>query len=220
MNIRVLVVEDNENLNELIVNVLQKEKYVSFGERSIETAKKTYMLKKPHIVLLDIMLPGGKGYELISYFRIHGVCRIIMITALNDFHSKMVCYEKGADDYVIKPFDLAELVYKINAIKRWIELEIYNIGDISFDKKKSTLTGKCNIIMLPPTQAKMFNLLCDKHLQNTYVNKVEVFRSNLDESHRLQMVIARLRSNLQFVGSDKVFIETIRGKGYQLQVYG
>ncbi|WP_170311509.1 response regulator transcription factor [Vallitalea okinawensis] len=221
MELKVLVVEDNKALNDNIVDVLGFEGYESVSALNFSEAKKKIKSDQFHIILLDIMFPGGSGYQLIPLIREKSLCaRILMLTALNDIESKRICYENGADDYITKPFDLKELVYKLNAIRRRVmsNMRVYHIGDIVFDLDLCELRCKEKIVTLSPSQVKIFKLLHQKYLQKTYLDKKEIFDTDIDESHRIQTFIGRLRNNLAYIRSERVYIETIYGKGYQLDV--
>lgn len=221
MRIKVLVVEDNVSLNKSIINMLEKEKYTAFGVQDMDQAREMYVKEKPHIILLDIMLPQGRGYELIKFFLKDHDSRIIMLTALDDRESKRICYENGADDYITKPFDLHELLYKLNAIKKRILTSSpeFNIGDISFNTENNKLSCGSKTIVIQPSQIRFLKLLYEKHLENSFVDKAEGFEgssSDLNEASRLQTLVARLRKNLSYIGSGQIDIETIYGKGYRI----
>ena len=116
MEVKVLVVEDKVALNEKIVDILEREGYSAYGAVDIKSAKEMFLAKNPDIVLLDIMLPDGKGDNLISFIRESHDSRILMLTALSDSESKHICYKNGADDYITKPFDKKDLIKRIGNI--------------------------------------------------------------------------------------------------------
>lgn len=223
MKIKVLVVEDKESLNRSIVGMLKKEGYIAFGTTDIDSTKEMFLAEKPHIILLDIMLPSGSGYDLISFFRKYNDSRILMLTALSDQESKRISYENGADDYITKPFDLYELIYKLGAIKRRILLQQneYKVGDITFNIDSNLLTCKGKKTTLQPSQMKLLKRIYEKYEESSYLNKIEAVENvshNVDESNRIQALVARLRKNLADIGSEEIIIETIYGKGYQMAV--
>lgn len=220
MKIRVLVVEDKMALNQNIVDVLEMEGYLPYSALDFDEGKRFIEEEQPDIVLLDIMLPGGRGYDLIPYIKKDSDSHIIMLTALNDEESKCLCYENGADDYITKPFNLQELVYKLGAISRRIisNQRVFHIGDITFNMDTSELCCHHKRVALPPSQLKLLKLLYEKYQMKSYLDKKEVFHSDIDESRRIQTFVGRLRDNLTYVGSLRVSIETLYGKGYQLEV--
>lgn len=219
MKVSVLVVEDNRALNKSIVTMLSKEDFSAYGCTDISNAKETFLRIKPDIVLLDIMLPGGDGYKLISLFKNHSSVRIIMLTALDDLDSKKICYENGADDYITKPFSLYELLYKLNAVKRWISKEKGEIviGDLVFTEVDRSLSCGERSIVLQPSQAKLFKSLYNRYIDQQYLDKDNAFNDSeksIDDGSRIQTLIARLRKNIDYLNSKEVEIDTIYGKGY------
>lgn len=221
MIVKVLVVEDNIALRQNILDVLEFEGYEAIGVQSILEAASFLEEDYPHIVLLDIMLPGGPGYDLIPIIRCkYEDTRIIMLTALGDYDSKKVCYDGGADDYITKPFDLTELVYKLNAMKRRIiaSKKVLQLGDLTYYTDSGKLKCGEKSVILPPSQMRLFKLLVDKYMLKSYLDKKDVFGTEVDESHRIQTFIGRIRDNLNFLGSKQVYIETLYGKGYQLDI--
>ena len=223
MKIRILTVEDNKSLRKCIVDMLENEGYVTYASGDAEEAKKIFKAQRPHIVLLDIMLPGGSGYDLIDFFRETNDSRIVMLTALDDNESKRISYENGADDYITKPFDLDELIYKLAAIRRRIlsDQKQYEFGDIVFDSASNLLSCGEKSFSIQPSQMKLLKYLYIKHSEGTYFPKnglAGMYGIELEEGSRIQTLIARLRKNLLDVGSRTVSIETIYGKGYRLSV--
>lgn len=223
MKIKVLVIEDQPSLNRSMVNMLRKEGYEAYGSLDITDAKETFVQKAPDIVLLDVMLPQGYGYELIHFFRRRQNSHIIMLTALGDDKSKRVCYESGADDYITKPFDMHELLYKLRAISRRVHLEQseYQVGDIQVNTITNRLACNGKAISVQPSQVRLLTLLFHKYLEEDYVSKDEAFEEacqEVNDTGRLQTLVARLRKNLGYVGSKQLDIETLYGKGYRLTV--
>jgi DNA-binding response OmpR family regulator len=223
MKIKVLVIEDNQLLNKSLVAMLKRENYIAYGATDVETGKQLFLEKTPHIILLDIMLPNEMGYNIIPYFRSYNDCVIMMITALGDKESKQISYENGADDYITKPFDLEELVYKLGAVKRRLtnQIKVFYIGDISFEMDTNKLCCHKKSFIIQPSQIKLLKGLYDKYMENTYLDKRVIFQEaaeDINESSRIQTLVARLRKNLIEVGSRELVIETLYGKGYQLSI--
>lgn len=223
MNIKVLVVEDNMALNKSIISLLKKEGFTGISAFRAASAKQLFLAQQPHIVLLDVMLPDENGLSLIPVFRKNSETRIIIITAINETDSKIMAYKQGADDYIIKPFDLYELVLKLNAQKRHIiaAMKERRVGDISFNTETGELTCDGRRFFMQPSQTKLLKLLYDRYNNNIYLNKDEALdwqSHDVDESIRLHTLVARLRKSLADIGSRQVCIETIYGKGYRLMV--
>ena len=219
MPTKIMVVEDDELLNNSIVRILRSRQYVAFSALNISDGKILFEKEKPDIVLLDIMLPDGKGHELLPLLTVNS--KVIIMTALTDRDSKYLCYEHGAEDYIIKNFDMQELLYKIEVIKRNIIQDELKIGDIIVDMKNQRMFCNGRSVDLPHSQVELLKSLYKRHMQNTHLSKDEMVPmeiGEIDESARIQNMIARLRKNLCHVKSEKVLIETIYGMGYQLVI--
>ena len=222
MKIKALTVEDNDSLRKCIADLLENEGYEAFSSGDMEAAKEIFTVQKPHIVLLDIMLPGGSGYDLIDFFRETNDSHILMLTALDDQQNKRISYENGADDYITKPFDLNELIYKLSAIRRRIlsDQKQYELGDIVFDAVSNLLSCGEKSFYIQPSQMQLLKYLYIKDSEGTYFPKnglAGMHGIELEEGSRIQTLIARLRKNLSDVGSRTVSIETLYGKGYRLK---
>ena len=115
---KILIVDDDENIAELISLYLTKECFdtmtASDGEAAL-TAVKTYM---PDLILLDIMLPGIDGYEVLRELRKSSSLPVIMLSAKGETFDKVLGLELGADDYIMKPFDSKEMVARVKAVLR------------------------------------------------------------------------------------------------------
>ena len=115
---RVLIVDDDENIAELISLYLMKECYETRIVHDGEAALKIFPEFKPNIILLDLMLPGIDGYQVCRELRATSQVPIIMLSAKGEIFDKVLGLELGADDYIIKPFDSKELVARVKAVLR------------------------------------------------------------------------------------------------------
>ena len=115
---RVLIVDDDENIAELISLYLMKECYETRIVHDGEAALKIFPEFKPNIILLDLMLPGMDGYQVCRELRATSQVPIIMLSAKGEIFDKVLGLELGADDYIIKPFDSKELVARVKAVLR------------------------------------------------------------------------------------------------------
>lgn len=223
MKIKALVVEDNQKLSNKIDKILKLEGFESFVAENLSIARNIIKKEAPTIMLLDLMLPDGMGYELISGFKEKLENWVIIISALDDVESKKMCYQYGADDYISKPFDLDVFICKIEAIKKRCQnaTKSYVIGDITVDEVKETISTSKKTIEIPYAQIKFLKLLYQKNKKEEYVKKAEVvshFLENMDDSNRVQAFVHRVRKNIQLINSEQVNIQTIYGKGYELDI--
>ena len=115
---KILIVDDDENIAELISLYLTKEFYDTKIVYDGESALREFKIYEPNLVLLDLMLPGIDGYQVCREIRQHSSVPIIMLSAKGEVFDKVLGLELGADDYMIKPFDSKELVARVKAVLR------------------------------------------------------------------------------------------------------
>ena len=115
---RILIVDDDENIAELISLYLMKECYATKIVNDGEAALKIFPDFRPNLILLDLMLPGIDGYQVCRELRTISQVPIIMLSAKGEIFDKVLGLELGADDYMIKPFDSKELVARVKAVLR------------------------------------------------------------------------------------------------------
>ena len=113
---KILIVDDDENIAELISLYLTKECFETRIEHDGESALNAFAEFAPHLILLDLMLPGMDGYQVCREIRKDSNTPIIMLSAKGEIFDKVLGLELGADDYMIKPFDSKELVARVKAI--------------------------------------------------------------------------------------------------------
>lgn len=115
---KILIVDDDENIAELISLYLMKECFDTMMVHDGEEALRAFETYKPNLILLDLMLPGIDGYQVCREIRSKSATPIIMLSAKGEVFDKVLGLELGADDYVIKPFDAKELIARVKAVLR------------------------------------------------------------------------------------------------------
>lgn len=219
MDKRVLIVEDEAGINDILSRALSKEGYIIrsayTGKEALEYVKNF----KPHLVLLDIMLPDTTGFELAK--RISNNSYVIMITARNEISDKIKCMELGADDYITKPFDIREVKMRVKVVLRREEKIIEREKELGFSINAQSRSVVINSKAIDLNR-KEFDLL-----YYLYKNKNRVFsRSELldkvwgidfeGEDRTVDVHIRRIRSKLgEYKDTSK--IETIFGVGYVMR---
>ena len=224
MQPRILVVEDEPDISELIALNLEQAGQSPVLADSAEQALERIQEELPDLVLLDWMLPGQSGLELAR--RLRGDARtrtlpIIMLTARGDEEDKLRGLETGADDYITKPFSVKELQARIKAVLRRRAPEITDDAveyhGLRLDPASHRITGKGKDLAMGPTE---FRLL---HFFMTHPERVYSRTQLLDqvwgdhvfiEERTVDVHIRRLRSALEKSGHH-AFIQTIRGSGYR-----
>ncbi|MEW6170607.1 MAG: response regulator transcription factor [Candidatus Omnitrophota bacterium] len=225
---KILVVEDDRNISKLIKYNLEKEGYeviVSItGEEALEILQKQYI----DLIILDIMLPKMDGFEVTRFIKQNNDLKgipIIILTAKSQEIDRVVGFELGADDYIVKPFSVREFILRIKAIlKRGVKVDIANTKKdiltrenlcINLPKHKVTLNDK--IITLTAMEFKLLVVLMDRvgRVQTREQLLSSVWNIEADVTTRtIDTHIKRLRKKLGKAGS---LIETVRGLGYKFK---
>lgn len=221
----IVIVDDDKNICELVRLYLTKEGYEVKCAYNGTDALVLIDNIKPAAVILDIMLPGIDGIEVLKRLRQTSRIPVIMLTAKGETIDKVLGLELGADDYVVKPFEPKELVARLRAVLRRNEGSEEHDDEISFDKlaiNMSTYELKIDgeKLSVPPKELELLNYLC------THPNKVFTRDQLLDvvwgyeyfgDSRTVDVHIKRLREKVEGV-SDKWSLKTVWGVGYKFEV--
>ncbi|EJI6683059.1 response regulator transcription factor [Vibrio parahaemolyticus] len=211
---RVLIVDDDVPLCELLEVVLQDEGYTVSSVHCGESALQ-YMEKTPvDLVLLDVMLPNLNGMQVARRICQRFATPILMLTALNDENSMLDGYQAGADQYIGKPFNVAELLMRIKAILRRVGLERQRQ---TICNTAQSISDQLTNLPLTSTEAELLSHLVKN--QGVVISKAElqteVLKKELSPFDRnLDMHISNIRRKLVEAGLSKQHIKTFRGKGY------
>nr|WP_199079705.1 response regulator transcription factor [Pedobacter sp. ASV19] len=221
--IKILIVEDDENLRFLVVHRLKSEGYEVLEVGDGETAEKTILAEKPDIVLLDWMLPGKQGAEVCEEVRKQGFDNlIIMMTAKAQDVDKIDAYNFGASDYVTKPFNMDVLVAMLDSKVKFLlnndRSEIHRFGDMEHHPNIHTLYRQGRKIELTILENRI--LLYFLRNPNKVINRDElmlvVWGYNSDVNTRtLDMHIVRLRKKIEINPDNPQLLITVRGVGYR-----
>jgi len=221
--VNILLVEDNRELSRSVVDLLEMEGHTVFEANTFEEAK-AHVACSILLALLDIMLPDGRGEQLIDLLRSEERNpHIIMLTALSDRASKRLCYEAGADDYITKPFDMMELLYKINAIQqREAANASLKIGNLLIDRTSGEVRCGSKYVVLPPSQFRLLDALYRKYLLAEMLSPEEVdaheAQMGVDVRQRVRSLVTRTRNSIREIGCTTVHIRSNYGEGYYLEV--
>ena len=222
---RTLVVEDDRNISDLIRMYLEKEGFEVTAAFDGGTAVEKFKEIQPDLVLLDIMLPVMDGWAVCQKIREMSKTPIIMLTAKSEVFDKVTGLEMGADDYIVKPFEMKELIARINAVLRRSEIPDDTKKRLTFDKLIIDLDSYELIvdgkkIDTPPKELELLY-----HLAST-PNRVYTRNQLLDEvwgfdyfgdSRTVDVHIKRLREKVENV-SDQWALKAGGGVGYKFEV--
>ena len=221
----ILVIEDDSNISELIQMYLVKEGFdvriAGDGRKAIEEFNR----EAPDLILLDIMLPVMDGWAVCAKIRETSKVPIIMLTAKSEVFDRITGLEMGADDYIVKPFEMKELIARINAVLRRTEIPDDTRKRLAFDKLVINLDSYELLVdgKKVDTPPKELELLY--HLAST-PNRVYTRNQLLDEvwgfdyfgdSRTVDVHIKRLREKVENV-SDQWALRTVWGVGYKFEL--
>ena len=224
---RILIIEDEYMLADIIASRLKKEKYavdiVCSGEEGIDNI----MTNIYDLIILDVMLPKRNGFEILNIIKKEKIkTKVIMLTAKNLLEDKLKGLDNGANDYITKPFHIEELVARVNVQLRnetqQSQKDYIEIGDLRLNiKTTNLLCTKTNESI--DIGCKLF-LLLEYFMQNPgqTIPKEKLYEKvwgfeNDAESNNLEAYISFIRKKLRIIGS-KMQIKAIRGLGYKLEV--
>lgn len=219
---RILIIEDEVNLADAIKRALTEQHYsvdiASNGEEGLEYAE----VNDYDLLILDIMLPDIKGWDVCAELRRNKFTTpILMLTALDSIENKIRGLDSGADDYLTKPFDLGELLARVRSLMRrqtQQKTSIIQVGDLTMDTSERTVTRAGKDIKLSAKEFAMleyFVLHKNKVLTREMISE-HVWDMNFDpQSNVIDSFVRFLRQKVD-KDFDKQLIHTIRGVGYKL----
>ncbi|MCI9069722.1 response regulator transcription factor [Clostridium sp.] len=221
---KVLIVDDDVNINELIDMYLKSGGYNTKKCFNGNDACSIVSTENIALVILDVMLPGKDGIEVLKYIRKSSDIPVIMLTAKGEVFDKVLALELGADDYMVKPFDPKELLARVKAVTRRYSGEnqskdIIKYSDLKIDIGAYEVTYKGDIIKLAPKELELL------HFMASNPNKVftreqlmyEVWGYDYPgDSRTVDVHIKRLREKVK--SGEKWELETVWGVGYKFEV--
>jgi two-component system response regulator MtrA len=218
---RVLVVDDDASLAEMLTIVLRQEGFDSRMCTRGDLAIDEFRDYKPDVVLLDLMLPGRDGIDVCKEIRAESGVPIVMLTAKGDTVDVVVGLESGADDYVVKPFKPKELVARIRARVRRFEatsVESLTIGDLTIDVAGHAVHRRGEPISLTPLEFDLLLCLARKPWQvftrEVLLEQVWGYRHAAD-TRLVNVHVQRLRSKVEHDPEHPEIVVTVRGVGYK-----
>ncbi|MFZ9701659.1 MAG: MtrAB system response regulator MtrA [Candidatus Nanopelagicales bacterium] len=220
MMARVLVVDDDQALSEMLGIVLRAEGYEpSFCDDGAK-AFTIFKESKPDLVLLDLMLPGLDGIEICKQIRDESVVPIVMLTARGDTLDVVQGLESGADDYIIKPFKPKELIARIKARlrKEDYKSETLTLGDLNIDVLGHSVKRKGKTIILTPLEFDLLVALARKpwqvYTREQLLTEVWHYRNPAD-TRLVNVHVQRLRAKVEEDPENPKIVMTVRGVGYK-----
>jgi phosphate regulon transcriptional regulator PhoB len=228
MKKKVLVVDDEKDIVDLITYNLEKEGFATIRAYDGEAALDLIKSKKPDLVILDLMLPGVRGLDVCRFIRKKPETEtlpIIMLTARSDQTDKILGLEIGADDYITKPFNVRELIARVRAVlRRWdersqkAETETFHFKGLHMNYETYEVTVDGKRIEMAPTEIKLLRFLT-KHPGRVYTRDQLLDYVWGDETfvepRTVDVHVSRLRAAIETDKENPQYILTVRGIGYK-----
>lgn len=223
MSVRILLIEDDEGIVRFLRRALSYEGYTVDVATDGETGLEMALQNPPDLVILDWMLPGMDGLEVLRRLRAHGQWPVLMLTAKDAIQDRVEGLDMGADDYLTKPFNLDELLARIRALLRRTQTseapEVLRFADLELDTGTRQARRGDRIIDLSAREYELLELFM-KHPRQVLTRPQiysEVWGYDFSgESNILEVYIRYLRRKLEARGEPRL-LHTVRGVGYVLR---
>lgn len=229
---KILVVDDDLAINELIKVNLELAGYKVLQAYEGTTGFALAKQELPSVIVLDVMMPEVDGFTVAQRIRKNDSTKdipIIMLTALSQLNDKVNGFNIGVDDYLVKPFEMEELLVRIRALlKRSRQIpesastrELLTLGEITLLPETYSVKINEKVAKLTPIEFDIFNLLFQNH--GNMVSSAQLLKdiwgySPDDDIETIRVHIRHLRTKLDKISDGKKYIETIYGGGYKLEV--
>lgn len=217
---RILVVEDDTMLNSGLCYNLELDEYKAIPAHDATTALKKIQNESFDLIILDVNLPDGDGFELCKKIKAMQDTPVVFLTARDLEADVMTGFDLGADDYITKPFNINIFRKKVAAVlkrsKRTENQSLYECGDMVIDFDKLTASVKNEPVILTPTEYKILKIFTSNPdillTRQVLLEKLYDVDANFVDEHALTVNINRLRSKIET--GDRKYIRTVYGMGY------
>lgn len=215
------MVEDEPDIRDILVAYLRRDGHTVHATGDGAHAWTLVQADRPDLVVLDVMLPGVDGFELLRRIRQHGTIPVIMVTARDEDVDKLVGLRMGADDYIVKPFNPAEVAARVTSVLRRAapsrSSRQLHIGPLTVDLDATHAAVHAQRVPLTATEYRL--LVCLAQHPGRTLSRAQLRAAALPESAALDRIVdahlTNLRRKLGDAGADGL-IETVRGFGYKL----
>lgn len=219
---RILVIEDHRDIHDNLVEFLQLRGHSVEGALDGLTGLHLAASRRYDAILLDIMLPGIDGNQICQSLREHSRSdvAIVMLSARDELDDRLTGFKVGADDYIVKPFAMSEVLARIHAVvarRQSRNSRVLVVGDLRFDLDTLEVTRGDSVLKLKPTSRKLLELLMQKSPGVVKRTELEARIWGREAAQR-----ENLRSNIHILrgvidkGFDSPLLHTVHGLGYQL----
>jgi two-component system KDP operon response regulator KdpE len=219
---RILVVDDEPQILRALETNLRAAGYEVDTAATVEAALSTAAARRPEAVILDLLLPDGRGTEVARELRTWSSAPIIVLSAVGDESEKVEALDAGADDYVTKPFGMDELLARLRAAMRRVEPSgepVLEVGEIRVDLEKRAVSVAGEPVQLTPNEFAMLRLFAlneGKLLTHRTILREVWGPAYQVESHYLHVYVSQLRRKLEPDPARPRYLLTEPGAGYRL----
>ena len=224
VNNTVLIVDDDKKITELLKAYFTKENFTVLTSYDGIDALLSIKTHKPDIIILDLMLPGIDGFEVLKRLRKDNNIPVIMLTARDEETDKLIGLEIGADDYIAKPFSPREVVARAKVVLRRVQpaedfSKEVKVGEITVDLKKYEIKKKGRLIEFTPIEFKIFELLCQNpgqvYSRLQIIEKVQGYEFD-GYDRTVDAHIKNIRKKIEENPQKPEYLVTVFGVGYKL----
>lgn len=217
---QILVVEDDVMLNSGLCYNLELDQYKAVPAHNASTALERINQEAFDLIILDVNLPDGNGFELCKKIKAAHDTPVVFLTARDLEADVMTGFDLGADDYIIKPFNIKIFRKKVAAVikrsRKLLDQSLYECGDLVIDFSNLTASVKGEPVLLTPTEYKVLKLFTNNPdillTRQILLEKLYDIDANFVDEHALTVNINRLRSTIET--GDRKYIRTVYGMGY------
>lgn len=215
MKEKIFLLEDDAFLRDGLCELLSKEDYSVTSASSVKEAERIIKEKDFNLIILDVLLPDGNGFDLCGRIRALGISTpILFLTACDDEIQIVRGLDSGADDYVTKPFKLLEFMSRVRALLRRSSVTRFRSRDIALDINKTSVTKNGESIELTKTEFQILSMLIQSKgvivTRNALLENIWDIDGNFIDDNTLSVHISRLREKI-----GPGYIATVRGIGYR-----
>ena len=222
---KIILVDDEPEILTLVRDYLTREGFIVLTAANGNEGMELIEREKPDLVLLDWMLPGISGLEMCKHLRETSTIPIIMLTAKSEEIDRVLGLEFGADDYIVKPFSLRELVARIKTVLRrsgGVSQETNSSliirGELSLDVSSHKVLKRGQELFLTPTEFNILHLLATR--PGTVYSRLQLLRQAMGEEYlyyerSIDTHVSNLRKKIEDNPSEPKYIETVFGVGYR-----
>lgn len=229
---KVLIIDDDMNIQELLRLYFEKDGFDTAAVGRGDLAEVEIVNQKPDVVILDLMLPGKSGFDILRDLRKKSDVPVIMLTARGETLDKVVGLELGADDYVEKPFEPKELLARVKAVLRRIDAitrkserdesrgELVRADDLIVDRSRYSVFLASKAIDMPPKELELL------HFMVSHPNRVFTREQILDniwgrdffgDTRTVDVHVKRIREKLDLIDHPNWQLKTVWGVGYKFE---